>query len=318
MHNLSKNQLTTLVFHATETRKIQHLYLRGNFQQDMFYDFHDKTNVWNRLWLAAAATETQILSATILNNHLHLTVLLKREKQESDFMHYFRLSITQYHNRKYQVRGVLGTRDFKRGCPKDTDDVRDCISYHIRNVLHHSVLSDFMSYEFSTARSVFGLESDAELPCYTSETLPHGLARSTLPARVILPKGWSMTRSGMIIPPPEVFRADIVEALFGTREEYLETLTRRTDRESAGSDEPQLVFTRLSRAKIQLPDERVSEYVKENCRIPIPSMTDGQKMEAVRRVMEEFPKVHVKLLARLFAIPYTTLRYRLKNLYLRD
>lgn len=297
---------------ASDSRMYKHLYLRGNFQQDMFYDKVDKINVWNRLWLSAAATNTQILSVAILDNHLHITASFDKEKGDSSFMHHFRLSITQYHNRRYKVKGILGTRKFSRAILKDSDDMMDCISYHIRNVLHHHIHTNFMDYQFSTARFVFNLEGPEQTGFYTSQTLPNNLKLAYLPVRVKLPKNWIMTRSGLIIPPLSVFRSDILQSMYQSREKYLEILTHKTRRESDNAEDPQYASDSRS------VDELVAEFIQKICQIPIASMTEGQKMEAIYALKDELPKTSLKTLQRLFGIPATTLRYRLNNWHKRE
>ena len=236
MNKNSSSDLSFFVQNASDSRVYEHIYLRGNHKQDMFHDKVDKINVWNRYWLSAKATGTEVVSMTLLDSHLHGNNRFKQERQDSKFMHHFRLSITQYYNNRYEVRGMLGTRRFGRAVLRDLEDLKDCICYHIRNILHHGISQDYLNYPFSTALFVFGLSKIDPATCYTVETLPPNLARAYLPAREKLPKGWLMTREGMIVPPPEVFRADIVEALFGSREEYLETLSHRTTREAGDPD----------------------------------------------------------------------------------
>ena len=304
---------------ANDSRVYQHLYLRGNFKQDMFFDKVDMINVWNRLWLSAEATGTQILSAEILNNHLHLTGIFRNENQRTRFKRHFRLSITQYHNHRYEVRGTLGTRTFKHAYLKGKEDLKDCICYHIRNVLHHGITNNYLDYPYSTARYVFGLALTDQQGLYTRETLPFNRASAYLPAREQLPKGWMMSREGLIVPPKGVFRADIVEGLFdGSRETYLEVLTHRTSRETNDTGPEDGFRTDANDSRVyQTPDEQLVEFVKENCRAAIPSMSDGQKMAAIYQILEAFPIANKRLLSRLFGIPHTTLAYRLKTSYRR-
>lgn len=301
----------------TDTRDVnicQHLYLRGNFKQDMFYDKVDMINVWNRLWLSAEATKTQILSAVVMNNHLHLSCCFKDIKHRSNFKHHFRLSATQYHNRRYDVHGTLGTRTLKHASLKDEDDIKDCICYHIRNVLHHGISSNYLDYAYSTARCVFDLFNEKQQGFYTHENLPDKLDRAYLPVRVHLPKGWKMTREGMIIPPAGVFRADVVENLFNnSREKYLEVLTQRTTRETEDSDSDG-IGTNASHSRIvPSKDEQVVEFIKTTFQIPIPAMNNEQKMAAIYRVIEQYPKISKRLLARIFGIPKSTLERRLQR-----
>ena len=339
MNKNSSSDLSFFVQDASDSRVYEHIYLRGNHKQDMFHDKVDKINVWNRYWLSAKATGTEVVSMTLLDSHLHGNNRFKQERQDSKFMHHFRLSITQYYNNRYEVRGMLGTRRFGRAVLRDLEDLKDCICYHIRNILHHGISQDFLHYPFSTALFVFGLSKIDPATCYTVETLPPNLARAYLPAREKLPKGWLMTREGMIVPPPEVFRADIVEALFGSREEYLETLSHQTTREAGDPDrdgfrtdasdsrsvradaKPSAIKQGLNcrgakeektRSGLTL-DEKVVAFVNENSRVPLGSMTDGQKMVAIRAVKEEFPMVSLRALSRIFGIPVTTLQYRFRT-----
>ena len=316
MNKKSSSDLSFFVQDASDSRVYEHIYLRGNHKQDMFHDKVDKINVWNRYWLSAKATGTEVVSMTLLDSHLHGNNRFKQERQDSKFMHHFRLSITQYYNNRYEVRGMLGTRRFGRAVLRDLEDLKDCICYHIRNILHHGISQDFLHYPFSTALFVFGLSKIDPATCYTVETLPPNLARAYLPAREKLPKGWLMTREGMIVPPPEVFRADIVEALFGSREEYLKALSHRTSREAGDPDRDgfrtDASDSRSVRSGLTL-DEKVVEFVNENSRVPLGSMTDGQKMVAIRAVKEEFPMVSLRALSRIFGIPVTTLQYRFRT-----
>ena len=305
---------------ASDSCMYQHLYLRGNFQMDMFYDKVDMINVWNRLWLSAAATGARILSAEILNNHLHLAGIFQSEEQRTNFKHHFRLSVTQYHNRRYGVNGTLGTRRFKHAALKDDEDIKDCICYHIRNVLHHGITSDYLGYTYSTARFAFGLASADQQGYYSRETLPENLSQAYLPTRERLPKGWMTTREGMIVPPESVFCKEIVEELFyNSRETYLEALSHRTRREAGDTSNDDGFGTDASDScAYQTLDEQVVEFVKENCRIPIPAMNESQKMIAIYQVLDNFPKANMRLLSRLFGIPPSTLCYRMKISHTRE
>jgi len=301
-----------LVFYANDSRKYEHLYLRGNFQTDMFFDKVDMINVWNRIWLSARATGVQILSVAILNNHFHITVIIASDEQRTRFVRHLRLSITQYHNRRYKVHGTLGTRTLKHAQLKDLDDIKDCICYHIRNVLHHGISKDFLNYPFSTCKFVFNLSESKQKGIYTRETLPHNL-EAYLPAREKLPEGWYTTIEGIIMPPPEIFRADMIEVLFESREDYLKQLTYTTKREASNAETPESTIRIYANDSRKIQDEMVVEFVKANCQIPIPSMNTNQKMVAIRKILDEIPKVNQKLLSRIFGIPYTTIKYRINT-----
>ena len=312
-----KNSTKNIAQYASDSRPRKHLYLRGNHQQDMFHDKVDKINVWNRLWLSAKATGVEIFSVAILDNHMHLAIQLRYDGQETDFMHHFRLSITQYYNRRYALKGMLGTRKFGRATLYDAEDLKDSVCYHIRNVLHHGISSNYLDYPFSTARYAFGLISKEQRGHYTSKTLPENLAHAYLPVREKLPEGWTVTSEGLIVPPERVFRSDIVEELFGgSREKYLGALTHRTSREANDEDEP--CAKRESLASAQTLDETVVEFVKKKSPVPLPAMSFMKKIEILGYVRKEFPKVGYRSLERIFGIPASTIRYYIKKLHGRE
>jgi len=306
----SKDSQKISVFIANDSREYQHLYLRGNFQQEMFFDKVDMINVWNRIWLSAEATEVQILSVEILDNHFHITAIFRDDDQRTSFKRHLRLSITQYHNRRYKVQGTLGTRIFQHAVLRGLDDIRDCICYHIRNVLHHGAQVDYLNYPYSTGRYVFGLAGDKQKGIFTRHTMPQKLG-TYIPARKELPLGWLMTVEGLIIPPETVFRADLIEAMFGSREEYLERLFHPTEREKMGREEPEPKVRNHANQSRKIRDEQVVEFVIEHFQISILAMNQAQKMAAIRKVLEVFPTVYLKQLSRIFGIPYTTLKYRI-------
>jgi len=288
---------------AIDFGKCYHLFLRGNYQMDMFYDKLDRVNAWNRLWLSAKATGVIIISVIILDNHLHINAIFENDEQRTSFKRHFRMSISQYYNHRYHVSGSLGSRVFKHASLKDLDDLRDCICYHIRNVLHHGISRNYMEYLFSTARFVFGLNDEAHIGVYVRDNLPENLSRAYLPVRAELIKGWQMTSDGMIVPPVEVFRADLVEAIFdNSREFYLKVLSQKTMRESS-----------VSTSTVALRDAQIIEFVMDEYKIPIPSMNRDQKIDAICYVVEAFPKVKMNMLSRIFGIPYSSLRRRMHS-----
>lgn len=289
---------------------VWHVYLRGNFKNDMFYNQDDKINVWNRLWLAALSTGTQILSAVILDNHLHINVIQSDDAGVSDFMHFFRLSITQYHNHRYHVQGTLGTRTFGRAPLKGNEDIKDCICYHARNTLHHKVFSNFMDYPFCTARWVFGLMNIDPDSCYNCKSLPSKVRKKYMPHRRYLPVGWLMTQQGMIVPPVSVLRADLVEELFGTLSHYIVELSHVTRREKDGQDTPEP--SNVSRLTRETMDNTIAEYVAAHFKTPVPCMDTEQKIRAIEHLMTVFPKAGKCTLARVFNIPRSTLLHWLK------
>lgn len=298
--------------------KVRHIYVRGNYREDIFFDKIDLTNAWNRIWLTAEATGTQILALELLSNHFHICVRFPKCKEESDescvtdFIHYLRMSISQYFNRRHRVHGSLGSRRYGKGKVYKSrydggTDLRDLICYIHRNVTHHQIASDYQNYRYSTYKCIFGEFEDPQ-KCFTVANLPVNKARTYLPLRKTLPAGWSMTFDGLIVPPAHLFPREELEKLFYNKEFYEDVSDTVTRREKEGEKNERLLgVVRCKDGRVT--DEEVTLFVSENCQVPLLQMDRKERIEAIQFTKESMPGVKVSQLSRVFAVPATTIYY---------
>lgn len=295
---------------------ITHLYLRGNFREEIFFDRVDFINAWNRLWISAFGTGVMVLSVELLSNHLHIVLLTEGDdmKRVSEFIHYFRMSLSQYFNRRHMVSGSLGSRRFGRGhvCDPEIDggeDLRDVIAYNLRNVTHHGVTKDYAGWDFSTYGHVFGISRESA--CYTMATIPSNLRRAYFPLNRQPPESWGVTKDGRIIPPDSVFPRTYIESLFGSREAYEKFCAQPTRREAEGDlHEHRLSLEPPVRS---VTDQEVLVFVSQICHIPIPQMCREQKIAVIKAVSEALHGTYVRQLSRIFGVPVSTVSYWLKH-----
>lgn len=289
-----------------------HVYLRGNRREDLFYDQTDFRCVWNRMWLAAYYTETKILAAELLTNHLHIILKVPAkvdcEPGEIKFMHYFRMSMTHYINRRYEVGGSLGSRSFGRSILADViddngEDLRDAICYTLRNVKHHNIIEEFRKWTWSTVNFAFGL--DTRKSYYVSPNIPQNILKRILPYGKDLPKNWKVTTDYIIIPDDTVFDREFVEELFKSKDNYQSTLDNTTLRELRHDNEDDAYKRKITK---RIQDLEIINYIQSISDAKILQMDTEQKYFAARQVCKLNPYVKTSQLSRILEVPYSTLK----------
>jgi len=301
---------------------IKHLFIRGNYRTEIFFDKIDMINAWNRIWLSAHKTGVVILAVNILTNHLHLCAgkdtntanpdsLNTNDSWISEFMHHLRMSLSLYFNHRYKVHGSLGGRRYGRANVIDPqedggDDLRDLIKYILRNVTHHCISDDYQSWQFSTFKYAYNLTDEQEI--LTGEEIPEALKRAYLPSSCEFPKNWSMTKEGFIIPPESIFPKKVVEMLFSNVSNYLKFCEIPSRREGKGEINERPLCNHNS-PNDRLSDHEIIKKVEVKYPIPIVSMSREQKLTAIKSIYTECPTASLRQLARIFAIPFSTIRF---------
>lgn len=301
-------------------RFFHHLYLRGNFQQDIFFDKDDFIQALNRLALSAEATDTKIWALEYLDNHYHLVV---ETPDKTAFMHYYRMSMSYYHKKKYGVGGMLGCRDYGSGSIVDPsedggEDLKDAISYVLRNVKRHHVAEDFYNYPWSSVRLYFN-EPKSFTPIDPKKI------QFYIPKSRDLPRGYRMDESGIILLQDYVQIKD-VEKLFGSKQkfhEYLSAPSRREQealaKEKTAEQKREKRLDKASKehyAKVQ--DTEISQFITAELDLmatysriapkTIRQMTKNEKKEMAINVIRRFQHCGLRQLSRILCIPTSTLR----------
>jgi len=295
--------------------EIKHIYIRGNYRQDLFYDKVDNINAWNRIWLSAKVAGVEILAVEILSNHIHICIRIRTAVGHlwvSEFIHHLRMSLSWYFNHRYDVHGSFGSR--KYGCGKveeitvdNGEDLKDLIRYIIRNVKHHGVTEEYQKWPFSTFRHVFGLFDESDI--YQRDCIPNNLLKAYLPASCKLPKNWTMTKEGMIVPPPDVFPRKDIETLFRDVRTYLKECNTATSREKECEGEEQERRLGCGTSSSRITDQEIIDFIGLRTSTPIVSMDRQQLVNQIHATHKAFPQVSLRQLSRIFQVPAGTIYY---------
>lgn len=293
---------------------IKHIFVRGNYRDDLFFDQIDLVNAWNRVWLSAESTGTKILAVEILSNHFHICAKFDGSSEKANvtcFMRHLRMSLSSYFNRRHRVKGSFGNRLYGIGhvldpCIDGGSDLRDLICYIHRNVVHHKLLSEYRDWKYSTFCHLYGMFSDLK-SCYSSANLPKSMFRKFFPTWRDLPAGWAITRDGLVVPPEGIFLRAEVESLFGNILNFYRESDNRTRRERMGeANERKLESKRLRIA--MMTDEQISEFILEETTLLPVEMDRKQRHNAVLRIKDKLQWVSAMQLSRVFGVPYGTIR----------
>lgn len=316
-----------------ETKDYQffHIYLRGNQRQDFLFKKEDYINLINRLALAAYYTKTMIWAMKILSNHFHLVV---ETMDRGAFMHYFRLSLTQWFNKENGVDGTIGKRHYGFGnivhpTIDGGEDLRDAIAYTLRNSKKHGIQEDFYNYPYSSIGSYFKELVDVEAFHKTSMPL-------YFPKNVVVPSSLRISKKGVIYLR-DFINVKGVEELFGTEERFHSVLSRPSNREIRNAEytnntgknkqtensirnniKNDSIRRRGQRAKQPITDIKISETVLSNMNmltdekglfpISIPQMSTQNKYFMADYIRKIYPQSSTSQIARVLLLPETTLR----------
>jgi REP element-mobilizing transposase RayT len=134
---------------------VYHIFNRGINHQAVFLCDADKKTFLKKAkhYLTGYAS---VLSYCLLDNHYHLMVMiLENSDPASNFSKQFGklvLSYTHYFNKKYGHVGPIFHRRFKRLIVQNEQYVRQLFWYINSNPLHHRIVKEYRTYEFSSIR----------------------------------------------------------------------------------------------------------------------------------------------------------------------
>ena len=264
-----------------EGSSFYHICLRGNNHQDIFYTENDLIQVINRLAIAVNETGTKIVAMCFLHNHFHLVV---RTSNKGDFMHYFRMSLTAYFNRQYNCIGNVGTRKYfsRTILPPELDDgteLKDVISYVLRNPLWHGISKDYMRYRWSSFSIYF------YKPCEMQYVKGYENLFFWQRGKV-LTKGYVMQPNGLISLHSFIDKT-IVENLFKSYNDFLSFVNIPTQielnslRKEGGKikyiNDKSLSFVRVIDIEIS---EQILSIAIDNYQKSIPNLSSKEKIDS--------------------------------------
>ena len=307
-------------------KNFAHLTLRGNYHQTICYDRDDYINFWNRIILSAYDTEVKLLALELLSNHFHLVVSYESETLER-FKRHLRMSLTHYFNKRYEMHGTLGARkmvEVRIIDPAEDGgrDLKDVISYTLRNILRHGLLDDIWKYPWSTIRIPFSTYNTDRL--ISIDDIPSYLAIKYFPGRVnSVPKSFMVSKDGMLHPLP-VMDIKTIEDLFRTKSQYVGFLSMNSDREIRYKEEEQEGRIKMERTgsksakRKTITDDEIISYLTKQTADPslleivtkhnIIQMTLEEKKKCMVGLKQAIPYIQCSQLSRIFGIPWSTVK----------
>lgn len=133
-----------------ETRKYYHICLKS--AEVMFRVTEDYVQGINRLLLSAKRNETEVVSYSLMSNHLHFIVYCYCPLLTISS---FSNSYTKWFNNKYLRSGSLMRRSGKPILLFDYNYIVATINYIHRNPVHHNIVEYPNGYPFSSSRYYF-------------------------------------------------------------------------------------------------------------------------------------------------------------------
>jgi REP element-mobilizing transposase RayT len=137
-----------------------HIYNRGAFQKNIFYDKADYDYFLRLLKKYKDKYFIEILCYCLMPNHYHLfTKQTKEEFSTSKFIADFNNSFTKGINKKYKRSGVLFEGKTKSKIIKDESYFKWVIKYILENPVKANLVNNFLDYDYSSAKEIMGINS---------------------------------------------------------------------------------------------------------------------------------------------------------------
>lgn len=306
---------------------------RGNHQNVLFYDKDDYIQFINRLALACYETKTLLVAFELLSNHYHLIV---RSKDISAFKHYLGMSLARKFNNKYRTTGMFASRktvSIELLDPKidGGEDFKDAVSYTLRNIVRHGIQSRYQDYIWSSYRLYFNKrENNLIVQNARANINDRQLLRKYLPRPHELPKGYTIAKSGLILPQCFVM-CEEVETFFKNKTEFDIFLTQPGRRElrNIASDQKreklELENKIISKTKKRLlcSDDVLQDIINQkinekklldrNAPASIIQMTLSEKLELCIYLKRNVPGCSFRQISRFMGIPESTIRFNCKS-----
>jgi len=134
-----------------------HLYNRGAFQQNIFFETNDYEYFLRKLKEYKDKYSIKILSYCLITNHFHLFVKQTLEEQTiSNFISGLTNSYTKGINTKYKRNGVLFSGKTKSKQIEDDSYFKWVVKYILENPVKAKIAKQFDEYNFSSAKEIVG------------------------------------------------------------------------------------------------------------------------------------------------------------------
>ena len=188
----------------------------------MFRDEEDFIHGFNCYAVAVLETESRHLADGFMSSHSHFGL---QTDGYAEVIGRYRDSYTRYFNSKYRRRGRLGSKDFLHLELDGLYHIQTCLSYIMRQGLHHGITSTPFGYPYCSANVIFQKElGKSHTPCL----MPDGSRYRSLPSRVVIPSSYRMDSSGLLLRE-DIVDVKYVEEVYISPRNFLFQMNRMSD-----------------------------------------------------------------------------------------
>jgi REP element-mobilizing transposase RayT len=136
-----------------------HLYNRGAFQQNIFFEKNDYEYFHRKLIEYKERYSIKIFSYCLMPNHFHLFVKQTLDDQAiSKFISSLANSYTKGINNKYKRTGILFAGKTKSKHIEDDSYFKWVVKYILENPVKAKIVKRYDEYEFSSAKELLDLK----------------------------------------------------------------------------------------------------------------------------------------------------------------
>lgn len=202
-------------------RKTYHCCITSH-DEVMFRDEEDFVHGFNCYASAVLETESRHLADGFMTSHAHFGLQTDRY---SDVLGKYRYSYSRYFNAKYGRRGRLGLKDYLHLELDGLYHIQSCLSYIMRQGLHHGITSTPFGYRHCSANVIF----QKELGKFTTtQLLPESGRYKYLPSHVVIPGKYRMDSSGLLLRE-DIVDVKYVEEVYMSPRNFLYQMNRVSD-----------------------------------------------------------------------------------------
>lgn len=188
----------------------------------MFRDEEDFVRGFNCYASAVLETESRHLADGFMTSHTHFGLQTDRY---SEVIGKYRYSYSRYFNAKYGRRGRLGLKDYLHLELDGLYHIQSCLSYIMRQGLHHGITSTPFGYQHCSVNVIFQKELGK---CATTQLLPESRRYKYLPSHVVIPPAYRMDRSGLLLRE-DIVDVKYVEEIYLSPRNFLYQMNRVSD-----------------------------------------------------------------------------------------
>lgn len=202
-------------------RKTYHCCITSH-DEVMFRDEEDFIHGFNCYAAAVLETESRHLADGFMSSHVHFGL---QTDGYAEVIGRYRYSYSRYFNSKYGRRGRLSLKDYLHLELDGLYHIQTCLSYIMRQGLHHGITPTPFGYPHCSVNVVFQKELGKSAP---ATLLPDCGRYKYLPSGAVVPNEYRMDSSGLLLRE-DIVDVKYVEEVYVSPRNFLYQMNRISD-----------------------------------------------------------------------------------------